>query len=436
MLEKNFIQALESLRLDLSSNKTIAVAFSGGSDSLALLLLLKLHYPETTMALTVNHNLRTESGEESKKCQEFAKKLGISHHILNWHHEGVSSNIQEKARKARYNLLTEFCAQNKIEYLFVAHNKNDVAETFMTNLFRGSGIYGLSAIPAISSYNNIKIIRPLLSFDKITLQTFLKKQKLNWIEDPSNQKEYFLRTKIRKLLTSKEMTDIMPDPALLTDRIVLAANNLARAREELERSCHIFIKNEVQFFNEGYARINYDSFLEISKEISLKVLASCLMAISCNSDHQPRLSSLEILFENILLKKSPQTLHGCEVLVKNKDIYLYREIGRATPMAKKIADNRWVWDNRFEIIDHSDQIQEITSPAPQDVSKEKTPNHTKFPRKIWKSLPLIITYDSKRLVPFLNSGEYKNFSVKFIGGFLYVDCKSDFDSTLADSDNL
>jgi len=427
MLERNFTKVMDNLKLD-GANKTVAIAFSGGSDSLTLLLLLHRYLKKSeTIAITVNHNLRPESSIEAEKCQETAKGLGINHIILHWQHAPISKNLQEQARLARYELMTEFCLKKNINHLFVAHNKNDIAETFMINLFRGSGVYGLSAIPMLSIYNNIHIVRPLLDFDKSTLQEFLSKNNIQWIEDPSNTKDIFLRTKIRKLLTSKPMKEIVSEPALLIDRIALAAKNMARAREELEKTCESFIKNEVKFHDHGYSIVNKISFSALSEEIALKVLSCCLMTIIYRDKPQPRLKSLQKLYNNILNGKALQTLNGCEILVKNENIYIYREIGRKPFIPKQISDSAWMWDGRFIITALSSHMKicDIVMPSYNDIESQNIKIKENFSKKIWKTLPLIITYDSERLLCFLNSRASENFSVKFLGKTRLVGIKDD-----------
>jgi tRNA(Ile)-lysidine synthase len=106
----------------------LAVAVSGGSDSLALTLLLSKICDQNTIkfiAITVNHNLRAEAKEEALYVNSLLTSNNIKHIILDWNHDELPlvSNIQANARKARYTLMTNFCYSNNIEYLCTAHNK-------------------------------------------------------------------------------------------------------------------------------------------------------------------------------------------------------------------------------------------------------------------------------------------------------------------------
>lgn len=399
------------------SEKTIALGLSGGSDSLALMLLLREYCKNSKInliALTVNHHLRQESTEEAKKVSEIARKLGISHQILDWKHDSIESNIQHQARNARLNLLTTYCKDNKINYLFTGHTKDDVAETFLMNMFRGSGVYGLSSIPSLTKYDSINVVRPLLNFQKDELKNYLTSQEMIWIEDPSNKKECYLRTKVRNLIKSQEMQKIIPEYDQLIDKLALNARNLARARTELESACDIKIKEIVTLHEEGYITIKHDDFLKLNEEIGLKILSSCLITISGHQPYKPRLYSLERLYKSLSNQKNKKTLCGCEILIKKNEIFIYRELGKTPIPLEQTSNKSWIWDHRFEITaKNSSSITKINALNYEDLKQFNNKKLDKIPKRIWKSLPLITTYDTKVYVPFLNSSDTEEFSIEF-----------------------
>ena len=128
------------------------------------------------------------------------KTFGIEHHILVWEGEKPKTGIEEMAREARYALLQDWCENNDVRVLAIAHHAKDQAETFFLRLQRGSGLFGLSGMQAVSQRGNLKIIRPLLHTEPEKLKDYLRGKNLGWVEDPSNQCEDFLRVKIRKRL--------------------------------------------------------------------------------------------------------------------------------------------------------------------------------------------------------------------------------------------
>ncbi|MCH9753812.1 MAG: tRNA lysidine(34) synthetase TilS, partial [Alphaproteobacteria bacterium] len=349
MTLENFEKEITKFRL-LDSENRFAVALSGGSDSMALAVLLNDYSKKNNkelVALIVDHNLRDNSSVEARNVSEIITNLGIKNEILTWAHQEISSNIQERAREARLSLLTEYCKTHKIKYLFTAHHKNDVAETFLMNMIRGSGIYGMSSIPSMTVYNDTQLLRPLLNFHKNTLRDYLLKKKVKWIEDPSNENKNFLRTKVRTLINSKEMSNIIPDYEMLVDRIALNAKNIARSRTAIENICEKEIKKNIILHQEGYVSLSYNNFFNLEEEIGLKILSSCLVTVSGEHSHKPRFNSLEKLYKHIKDNNTAKTLWGCETLVKKDIIYIYREIGKKAPSLKKRKETELIWDNRF-----------------------------------------------------------------------------------------
>jgi len=414
MLYKKFELELEKFSIPTSTKK-IAVAVSGGSDSTALAMLLKDSSRKFDItAITIDHDLRSESKKESEITKEQMESLGITHATLKWEHEEIRSNIQKQARSARINLLTKYCNNNDIEYMFLAHTKNDVAETFLMNMLRGSGVYGLSSIPHKTIFNGISVLRPLLSTHKNELRDFLKSQNLNWIEDPSNKNPSFLRTKVRNLMESKEMKEIIDDPGALIDRISLNANNVSRAREALEKTHNDAIEQISILHKEGYVTINLESFIDLSEETGLKMLSSCLTTVSGTQEYTPRMEPLKTLYNNISSTKI-QTLWGCEITSKDGLIYIYRELGKNKPSLKQLSNREPLWDGRIKITAESSNVIKSMEPVkPETINKIQEIHSKKIPKRIWKTLPLITTYDTKVYVPFLNDGDSRKFSVKFL----------------------
>lgn len=169
----------------------VAVAVSGGYDSLHLAIYTQYIYPEIEIVgLIVNHNLRQEAYEECLFAQEELSKHGIISHILTWHHP---HNTQYHARKARYTLLTAKCYELGIKVLLTGHHMNDMIETYVMRFEHGSGTRGLSSIHARNFCNGIEILRPLI----LNLKSEIKQCINKWVNDPSNANEKFTRVQIR-----------------------------------------------------------------------------------------------------------------------------------------------------------------------------------------------------------------------------------------------
>ena len=170
----------------------VAVAVSGGADSMALLLLAKDWAPGVA-ALTVDHGLRAGSTAEAAQVAAWCASRRIPHCVLAWTGRKPSSGIQEASRTARYELLTQWCRDRGYPHLLVGHHLEDQAETFLIRMQRGSGVDGLAAMPSTTARDGVRIVRPLLGVTPARLTAFLRAAGQPWIEDPSNDDPRFAR---------------------------------------------------------------------------------------------------------------------------------------------------------------------------------------------------------------------------------------------------
>src|SRR6476620_3683476 len=164
MSEESYAKFCKNMNLfePFEPNTKIAIALSGGIDSMALVILtnkwLKNSNRGSLIALTVNHNLQKSSQADSKKVGMICQGLGIEHQVLDWKHDEITSNVQSQAREARYNLLKEYCLKEDILHLFIAQHLEDKIENFFIKLSRSSGIFGLTE-NKIMFLQNIRICK-------------------------------------------------------------------------------------------------------------------------------------------------------------------------------------------------------------------------------------------------------------------------------------
>lgn len=179
----------------------LAVAVSGGADSMALVMLAQEWVQEKggcVTALVVDHQLRPESTQEAYQVLQWLTNLGIAAVLLSWTGPKPSTRIQERARNVRYGLLEEWCQNHGVLHLLTAHHEGDQWETVMQRLNRGSGIAGLRGILAQTYRPFGRILRPLLSIKKTELINYLDLIKQNYIRDPSNENSKYERVRWRK----------------------------------------------------------------------------------------------------------------------------------------------------------------------------------------------------------------------------------------------
>jgi len=210
LTNKEFIKNIEK-KYTFEKNPSVAVAVSGGPDSMSLLFLVNafIKYKKgNLMALIVDHRIRKNSKEEAKYISTYLDKNNITSQILTVNKVNVSKKSMNEARNNRYNLLTDFCIKNKILHLFIAHHKDDNLETFLNRKIAGSDFYGLKSMSELSLYNKVFIIRPLLNFSKEKLSDYNKKNKIEYINDPSNLNLDYTRPKIRNFLKKSDQKTI------------------------------------------------------------------------------------------------------------------------------------------------------------------------------------------------------------------------------------
>jgi len=285
------------------SPKRIAVAVSGGIDSLALTFLLRDFCVANNIelfAVTVDHKMRKASSTEALSLSKILQKSKITHKILTINKKDLPEvNIEASLREARYNLLYDFCLANKIEHLFLGHHIGDIAENFLIRLFRGSQLDGLSVMQEVMVLKKIKLCRPLLNVQKDELKKYLEACKIKWLEDETNDDEKFLRNKIRKFFEQFE------DKNLIQKRIKSAAETIKESKDFIDEILLREAANCLAFEQEGSFLIDVKKYQEISPKIALKILSLVLIETS-GKPYKPRLEGLKNFEKNILQLKKGQ----------------------------------------------------------------------------------------------------------------------------------
>ena len=318
------------------SNKPIAVAVSGGVDSICLLHWLAELKMNIT-ALHVHHHLRTAADIEAEYVTNTCEKLNIPCHVFHWNHNNPQSGVEAAARIARYNFMTEFCRENDIGILMVAHQADDQIETFLMNLGRGSGVNGLAAIRSVSYRDGIKIVRPLLNVFRRELIEYCDTHRIKYFSDEMNFDEKYTRVKIRqnRHLLSEKL-------GISDERILLAIENLGRARDALDGDVSTRIKSVMY---DGYALFR-DSFLfDVPMDIGLKCLGMLIQIIG-RDDYQPRLNSLTFALSN-LQSDCKFTLGHCTIRRFKNQILIVPE-GAKTSIRKKNEKIKRLQKNKSE----------------------------------------------------------------------------------------
>lgn len=210
------LAALPDFNVDLNvlnAMRHVALAVSGGSDSMALLRLVAAWStsrvdPPRLSVLTVDHGLRDESASDARQVAAWTRDLGLPHHTLMWTGAKPRTGLQSKARKARYDLMVAWCRANDADAILTGHTRDDQAETVLMRLARTKSPASLSGIPAVGQWDGVVLVRPLLALGRQSLRDQLQTIGQAWIDDPSNVDPRFERVRIRRQLAAQVPREI------------------------------------------------------------------------------------------------------------------------------------------------------------------------------------------------------------------------------------
>ncbi|MDR2766504.1 MAG: tRNA lysidine(34) synthetase TilS [Holosporaceae bacterium] len=328
----------------------ICVAVSGGSDSLALLLLAHrwaLDRGLRVVAATVDHRLRPESQDEATFVRDFCGKINLESATLIWDFgkdPPDHGKMENAAREARYGLLSEFCRRRSIRILLTGHTWNDQLETYELRRSRGSGAIGLAGVSRLRSLvHGVKLMRPVMHCTKEYLENFLRSEGVVWKNDPMNADDSLQRVFWRKKIASYGREEIFR----LSDEIL----RRGEARREADAAAVAFLKDFCAFSSLGHAAVAVAPFLGLGKAVQMEVLRRVIWNVG-GKKYATAISS-DIL-EGIINGKI-NTIGRCLLKIRGDNLLAFRENRRletisVTPPSDEGTTVREIlWDNRFRI---------------------------------------------------------------------------------------
>ncbi|MDQ7246503.1 tRNA lysidine(34) synthetase TilS [Dongia sedimenti] len=319
----------------------LAVAVSGGPDSLALALLLAEWAGSRNGrldALTVDHRLRAESGAEAEQVARWLAHLpGVTHRILAWSDEKPAAGIQAAARAARYRLLAEYCRARAILHLCVAHHRDDQTETHRLRAGHGSGSIGLAGMSAIRPLDGVRLLRPLLGVAKAELLALLTARAQPWIEDPSNRNPAFERVRLRA--TAESATDAQDAAAL---------HRLGLERQRVEAEAASLLAESLLLYPSGWAELDLDAIAagERAGRLAFGWVLQCLGGNDYPVSDQRRGEALGRLGAD---SGADFTLGGCHLRRRGQHVEVHRDWGAIRQRIPAEPGLRALWDGRFEV---------------------------------------------------------------------------------------
>jgi len=262
--------------------KRIVIALSGGVDSVVLLHYLSKFYANKVRAIHINHNLSKHSKQWDAFCKSLCEKQKINYKSVDIFVENIS-NVEENARKKRYHALFNELKDNEV--LCTAHHQDDQAETLLLQLFRGSGVAGLAAMPKSKSLNGYELYRPLLGVSRKQIMEYAITNHIDWIEDDSNQNTNFRRNLLRIDFLPK-LSEVFVS---LTANISRSAKHQAEALDLMRDLAELDIDNHSLISNE---RLQIDGLLGLPKRRMVNVIRHHINKLGYNSPSEKVLQEI------------------------------------------------------------------------------------------------------------------------------------------------
>ncbi|TPJ50286.1 MULTISPECIES: tRNA lysidine(34) synthetase TilS [unclassified Mesorhizobium] len=333
--------------IDFTSGAVAAV--SGGSDSTALLLLLKRHLDRTApsaklLAVTIDHGLRQGAAAEAEAVARLCAAHAIAHRIVAWSGRKPSTGLPAAAREARYRLLAEAAREEGLGLIVTGHTADDQAETVLMRLVRGKGAReegrGLAGMAPVTLHDwHEWIVRPLLGIRRAALRNFLRREHVGWAEDPTNADAAFERPRMRAALAGADGAQRIDDALTLAARESEARSRLGiRAADLIAR----FASQPAP----GLVRLD-PTLLSAGDDPAAVYALRILLATSGGVAFLPDQARCEALFGRLKAGFLCATLSRTVVDSRRAGIFLRRET-RGLPRVVA-ATGGLLWDGRRNI---------------------------------------------------------------------------------------
>lgn len=341
-LDESLLKEMRA-RLGAPLPARLGVAVSGGSDSLALMVLLaEMARQEGTelCVATVDHGLRRESRAEALQVAAQAQALGLTHDILTWTDHPVGGNLQGEARAARYRLLVTWSRARGAASVAVGHTADDQAETVLMRLRRASGVTGLAAMTVRSQRDGVEILRPLLGVRRADLRRSLLARGMTWIDDPSNCDDRFERVRMRNAM------EALAPLGLTVEALSQVAENMQRADLALDAMA-AEVAARIGSVHFGAVRLDLEEFRAQPAEVGRRLILAALAYVG-GGVYAPRREALEEALLR-LARGQGGTLQGCRMLAKRDAIWITREWNAVRDLRVPVLDPSTEWDGAWLI---------------------------------------------------------------------------------------
>lgn len=300
-MDKVYDYILSNIRLKYGD--TVIVGVSGGPDSMALLhilIRLKKALDLEVICAHVNHNTgRKGQLEEQKFVESYCKNNSIIFETMIIEEYG-DDNFHNEARSIRYNYFSKLVKKYNAKYVFTAHHGDDLIETILMRIVRGSTLRGYSGFSEIVKLDNYTIVRPLIHYTKDEIYTYLNKHKIKYMIDSSNNKDVYTRNRFRKYI----VPEFKKEDKMVHEKFYKFSKVLLEYNEYIDKQV-----------NKKYNKIcpdnvlNIEEFLKQDNLIQTKIIYLMLEHIYQDDLMLITDKHCEIIHNLILSKKANSSIH-------------------------------------------------------------------------------------------------------------------------------
>ncbi len=274
----NLNLVLNFLKEFLQKNDTIVIGVSGGSDSMCLLQLLidlKEDYHLKLICAHVNHGKRKESEEEKEFVENFCQKNNciFEYQKLNFKNE---KNFENQAREKRYAFYNTLIEKYQANYLMTAHHGDDLIETVLMRLTRGSNVHGYSGFAIVTEYQNYKLVRPLIFATKEEIEEYNRINKIEYRIDKTNESDAYTRNRYRHHL----LPFLKEENKNIHKKFLRFSEELSLIDEYLEKQTKIALTSVYDF-----GTVNLHEFKKLDLVLQRRVIEYALKEEYKNNIH-------------------------------------------------------------------------------------------------------------------------------------------------------
>lgn len=347
---------------DFAGTDCIIAAVSGGSDSLAMLFLLRDYltrfgHGQRLVAVTVNHGLRDEAAREAREVAQLCAGNNITHETLVWDKERPIRAVSHQARLARYNLLCKAAEKHGAGVIVTGHTLDDQAETYTMRLLRGGREQrGLASMPRLSLlWQKFRLLRPLLGVRRVTLRNYLTQCGLAWIDDPTNANPHYERVRIRNRLDDQAVLEAC-------NAVIAAAQ---KRRAEAEAVATLALKLHMRLRSE---RLWFDLQLLGSDDRKAFAVLVALSAAVMGGTQYPAMDRQKLMAFFTAQSSGPHrmTMSGAVIEMTGKFLRIWRE-KRNLASCTLMPGQTVIWDGRYRVSNSSEETMVLRPPARAEV---------------------------------------------------------------------